>query len=203
MKNLNQLIISAAVLACATTGAQAQSTNFVGPAVGLTVSAQSYKLDRDPAWTSDMTSNGTGVELVGSWGFDVAPKWVVSVGATLGLKNSEIYSETVSGNTSTATAKQRYSLYVAPGFRLGTDGLLYGKVGYHSMSVNYVSTAGTDIDKTHQGYGLGLGYAHALTKNIELRGEFESVIYGGENTTATVKLTPKQNNLNLSLFYKF
>lgn len=196
-------LATATLLACLHESALAQSSNFIGPAVGLTVSAQSYKLDRDPAWTSDMTGNGSGVELVGSWGFDVAPKWVVTVGATMGLKNSEIFSETLSGNTSTATAKQRYSLYVAPGFRLGTDGLLYGKVGYHSMVVHYASTAGTDIDKTHQGYGLGLGYAHALSKNLELRGEFEAVTYSAENTAATVKIAPKQNSLNLSLLYKF
>jgi opacity protein-like surface antigen len=59
------------------------------------------------------------------------------------------------------------------------------------------------LDKTHQGYGLGLGYAHALSKNLELRGEFEAVTYSAENTSATVKLAPKQNNLNLSLLYKF
>jgi opacity protein-like surface antigen len=203
VKKLNQLIISAAVLACAAGNAMAQSTNFIGPAVGLTVSAQSYKLDRDPAWTSDMTGNAVGAELVGSWGFDVAPKWVVTVGATISLKNSEFYSDSVNGTNSTATSKQRYSLYVAPGLRLGTDGLLYGKVGYHSMVVNYASTAGTDIDKTHQGYGLGFGYAHALTKNLELRGEFETLAYSSENTAATTKIAPKQNNLNLSLLYKF
>lgn len=200
---MKKLLLSAAVLACTAGGALAQSTNFVGPAIGLTVSAQSYKLDRDPAWTSDMTGNGTGAELVGSWGFEVAPKWVVTAGATMSLKDSEFYSDSVNGTNSTATSKQHYSLYVAPGFRLGSDGLLYGKVGYHSLVVHYASTAGTDLDKTHQGYGLGFGYAHALTKNLELRGELETVTYSAENTAPTVKIAPRQTSLAFGLLYKF
>jgi hypothetical protein len=196
---VKKLILTATVLACTAGGALAQSANFIGPAVGLTVSAQSYKLDRDPAWTSDLSGNGTGADLVGSWGFAMGSQWVGTAGVAIGLKNSEIYADATGG---TATSKQRVSLSFAPGYRLGTDGLLYGKLSLQSMVVNYASS-GTEVSRTHQGTGLGIGYAHALTKNIELRGEFESVIFSGENTTPTVKLTPKQNNLNLTLLYRF
>lgn len=203
MKKTYQMTITAIALACIASAVQAQSGNFVGPAVGLSVSAIASKLDRDPAWTSDMTGNAAGVGLVGSWGLEVAPQWVVTFGATLSLNKPELYSETSSGTTSTATSKQRYSLSIAPGYRLGDAGLLYGKVGYHAMVMNYNSNSGTDMDKTHQGYGVGFGYARAITKNIELRGEFESIVFSGENTASTTKITPKQNNLNLSLLYKF
>jgi opacity protein-like surface antigen len=197
---VKKLLLTATVLACTAGGALAQSANFIGPAVGLTVSAQSYKLDRDPAWTSDMSSNGTGADLVGSWGFAMGSQWVGTAGVSIGLKNSDIFTDAATANV--ATSKQRVSLSFAPGYRIGTDGLLYGKISLQSMVVNYVAP-GFDISRTHQGTGLGIGYAHALTKNIELRGEFESVIFSGENTTPTVKLTPKQNNLNLSLLYRF
>lgn len=178
----------------------AQSANFIGPAVGLTVSAQSYKLDRDPAWTSDMTGNGAGAELVGSWGFAMGPQWVGTAGLSIGLKNSDIFTDSATANV--ATSKQRFSLSFAPGYRIGANGLLYGKFSLQSMVVSYASP-GFEVTRTHQGTGLGIGYAHALTKNVELRGEFETVAYSGENTTATVKLTPKQNNLNVSLLYRF
>jgi opacity protein-like surface antigen len=209
MQNLKKSFLSLAVLACATcaaNGAWAQTTkpaNFIGPAVGVAISAQRYTLDRDPAWTSNMTGTGTGVDLVGSWGLALSPQWVATIGATLGLKNSDIYTETNAGVTFTATSKQRFSLSVAPGYRLGAGGLLYGKAGYHSMVVGYDAIGFSSTTKTHQGFGLGFGYAHALTANLELRGEFESVAYSGENTTATVKLTPKQTNVNLGLLYKF
>lgn len=199
MKKLNQLIASAAVLACATGSALAQSANFIGPAAGVTVSSQTYKIDRDPVWTRDLTGNGNIFELVGSWGFAMAPQWVGTAGVSLGLSNSDLYADA----TSRATGKQRASLSFAPGYRLGAGGLVYGKVGYHTMQVNYKDSSGGEITLTHQGFGTGVGYAHALTRNIELRGELETVTYSAENTTATIKVTPKQNNLNVSLLYRF
>jgi opacity protein-like surface antigen len=169
--------------------------------LGVAVSAQKYTIDRDPVWTSDLAGSGNVADLVGSWGFALAQQWVGTVSATVGITNSDMSM----APTAKAANKQRFSLSFAPGYRIGSDGLLYGKVGYHSVAFEYTDTSTTvsSLTKTHQGFGFGAGYAMALSRNLELRAEVESVTYSGENTSATVKLTPKETNFTLGLLYRF
>lgn len=193
----------AALLAASSSAALAQSANFTGPGLGVVVSAQQHRIDRDPAWTNDMGSNSTATALVGSWGFASGQHWVTTVGLDIGLGNTEYFRETASGITSTAKVKQHYALSVAPGYRLGNESLVYAKVALHSLAIDYEATNATAYARTHQGYGLGVGYAQALAKNIELRAELETIAYGWETTANNVKLAPRQNNLNFALVYKF
>jgi len=199
MQNSIKFVVFSAAIGCAVGNVLAQSANFLGTGVGLSVASQTSKIDRDPMWTSDISGNDTNANLVGSFGFEITPQWVGTVGLTLDLKKTRLYEQ----GADSATGKQRLSISFAPGYRLGTNGLAYGKLSIHSMTVDY-SSAGAGFSRTHQGYGLGFGYGHAISKNIELRGEYSTEIYAYmEAASAAVKLAPKQNNVAFSLLYKF
>lgn len=199
-------LIVAALLACAAAPAMAQASkqsNFTGPALGVAISAQQNRVDFDPAASSEMKASSSGVDLLGSYGFAMGPQWVGTVGLSLGLKNSDFGSMVIGSTTSTATAKNHLSVSFAPGYRVGNDGLVYGKLAFHTLSANYTSSSGFDETKTHSGTGFGVGYAMALSSNLELRGELESVTYSSETTGTTSKSIPKQTNFTVGLLYKF
>ena len=129
-------------------------------------------------------------------------QWVGTVGLAYALKNTDFGTLVSGAITNTATIKNHLALSFAPGFRVGNDGLAYGKLSYHNLSANYTANTGFDETKTHTGFGFGVGYAMALSSNLELRGEVESVSFSSEST-GTTKAAPKQTNFTIGLLYKF
>jgi opacity protein-like surface antigen len=201
-------LIAAALLACAAAPAMAQTskqTDFTGPSVGVALSSQRSKVVFTPSSTYQFAGTDSAVDLLGSYGFAMGNNWVGTVDLKLGLKKVKFGDEQVGANTETATIKRHLSASFAPGYRVGESGLVYGKVGFHSATVNYTSTSGTDFDRTHAGVGIGLGYAVALSPSMELRGEFESVAYNGESNggSGISKIYPEQTNFTIGLLYKF
>jgi hypothetical protein len=201
-------LIAAALLACASAPAMAQTskqTDFTGPSLGVAISSQRSKLIFSPSSTYKYESTGAGADLLGSYGFAMGKNWVGTVDLKLGLKKVSFGDEQIGANTESATIKQHFSASFAPGYRVGDSGLLYGKVGFHSATVNYTSTSGTDFDRTHAGVGVGIGYAMALSPSMELRADVESVQYDGQanGSGGVSKLYPEQTNFTLGLLYKF
>ncbi len=204
MKAIYTVLAAAVALACvAPSFAQAsKAPAFIGPAVGISLMSSKNALSFEPAASGTFESTDSAADLVGSYGFDLGPQWVGTAGLAFGLKTTSFGSLTSGAITSSAVGKQHVTLSFAPGMRVGSDGLVYGKLALHQLSVNYTSTSGFDETKTHQGTGFGLGYAMALNPQMELRGEFESVSYNGE-TTGTTKAIPKQTTFGVAVLYKF
>lgn len=198
-------LITAALLACTCAPALAQAsktTNFTGLGVGVTLASAKNKLDFDPTASGAYEGTDSAADLVTSYGFDMGSQWVGTVGLALGLKSTS-FGTLVSGAISnSASGKQHIALSFAPGLRVGNEGLVYGKLAYHQLAVNYTSSSGFDDTKTHTGTGIGIGYAYAVSPQIELRGEFESVSYGAQ-TVGTTSASPKQTNLSFGVLYKF
>lgn len=197
--------LAAALLAMGSTGALAQSakqSNFTGLGLGVAVSSVRNTFEVTSG-VSDFGNTSSEAALVGSYGYAMGKDWVGTLGVSLALKNSDYGSYTSGSTTSTATARKHMAFSFAPGYRLGSDGLVYAKLGLHQMDVNYTSTSGFDLTKTHQGTGWGFGYAAALTPNLELRAEYEVVNFNGQDTSTTNTSTPKQSSLNFALVYKF
>lgn len=192
--------------ALASTAALAQSAgkpSFTGFGVGANLSFVKNSMELNNGLT-DLANNSTEAALTASYGYAMGKDWVGTVGLSLGLKNSEYGTYTATGGTtSTATAKQHVALSFAPGYRIGNDSLVYGKLAFHQMTVNYTSTSGFDLTKNHQGTGFGVGFAHALSPSLEFNAEYETVQFDTQNTAATTTAQPKQGNLNFGLVYKF
>lgn len=201
----------AMVLAWGAAAAQA-NPNFIGPAVGIAVSAQTSKT---PLNSGVPTLNGRSVQaddtatsLLGSWGFALSDQWVATLGLSLDL-NSTNLGKANYGNTGTFTlstrAKDHLSVFIAPGYRLAPDFLVYGKLAYHQFSNEYTDaspTASVTSTVNHTGTGYGLGVAMALTAKTELRAEYETVQYN-EQKVALTSGKPEHSLLTLGLLYKF
>lgn len=212
MKHIPTSLVTAVAIAFASNGAWAQSTqpvHFVGPALGITVSAMQNKTDYESATPSingkSSQANDSDASLMGSWGFALSPDWVGTVGISYSLKSVDAGSFTyTAGGTQTVTTKikDHFSLSFAPGYRVGPNALVYGKLAYHQIKSEYTDTFMGPGSTSHSGTGVGIGAAFALDRNIELRAEYETVAYGSVNTTYTTA-KPSHSGLTIGLLYKF
>ena len=183
--------------------------NFVGPAIGIAVTAQNNKvpLTSQVASINGQTSqaNDTATSLLGSWGLALSDRWVATVGLAWDLNTTDFgkVNYTSGGNqTITLKAKEHLSLSVAPGYKVSNDVLVYGKLAYHQLKASYTDTATNSSTVDHNGTGFGLGVAMALTPRTELRAEYEAVKYN-EQTVRTTSGKPEQTLFSLGLLYKF
>ena len=198
-------LAAAALLAFASGAAFAQakqSTNFTGLGVGVSIASSKNKLEFEPAASGPFEGTDSTADLLASYGFNMGNQLVGTVGMAVGIKSTSFGTFVGTSSNSNATTKQHFALSFAPGLRIGNDGLVYGKLAFHQLSVNYTSTSGFDDTKTHTGTGVGFGYAHAISPQLELRGEFEAVNYGSQ-MVGTSNTTPKQTSLGIGLIYKF
>jgi len=205
-KNSHSFVLFTVTTALSCTAAVAQPAaqpSFIGLGLGANLSFVKNSMELSSG-ASDQAKNSTEVALMAGYGYALGKDWVGTLGLSLGLKNSDYTPYITSSENNTATAKQHISIHIAPGYRVGNDGLVYGKLAVHQMKVNYVTTtAGIDMTKTHQGTGVGIGYAHALTPSLEFSVEYESVKFDSQNLIQTVTAQPQQGNLNIGLAYKF
>jgi len=130
----------AATLALACTAALAQSgQNFVGPAVGIGVTAQNNKAaltsQNIPSVNGQAPQgNATAATLLGSWGVALSDRWVTTLGLAWDLNSTDSgqFKYTSGGQqTGTLKVKEHLSISVAPGYKVSTGLLVYGKLAYH------------------------------------------------------------------------
>jgi len=200
------------MLAGTSAGALAQSatqSNFVGPAIGISVSSVQNKVDYEsttPSINGQSTQNNdSDVSLLGSWGFAVSPDWVTTLGVSYSFKSVDMGTVNYTGGGAqnfTVKGKEHLSLSVAPGYRIGPNALVYGKLAYHQIKGEFTDTFSGTGTTNNTGSGVGLGVAFALDRQVELRAEYETVTYSGEKAnTTTGKFKP--SGLNIGLLYKF
>lgn len=173
--------------------------NFVGPAIGLTATAVQNKVSYEstiPSIDGQATqTNDSEAALTASYGFAISQDWVATMGISLGVKSSDAGTFTyTAGGTQTVTGKfkDHVALSFAPGYRMGSSALVYGKLAYHQIKSEFTDIASSGGSNTHTGTGVGVGLAYAIAPKIELRGEYESVTYSAEKTQLTTG-KPKQN----------
>lgn len=202
--------IAALALLCASAASHAQTTApLVGPAIGIAAQSTSNKV----AYTSSVPSiNGqsssaadTAISLVGSWGYALTDQWVAMVGLSYGPSQTDMgrINYTSGGAQSfTAKTKDHLALFVAPGYRLHPQAVLYGRLAHHQLTVEYSDTATNTSSRTFTGSGVGAGLAYTLGRNLELRVEYETVSYKSELIHLTnAKL--EQNIVSGALLYRF
>lgn len=205
-------IATAALLACAASGVSAQTANqsdFVGPAIGVAVSAVQHKIDYvgtfAPLNGQSTQTNNSDTSLLASWGFAMTPDWVMTLGLSYGLNSADTGSiaYTFTGaQTLTTKVKEHVAVSMAPGYRVGSSALVYGKLSYHQIKAEYTDTLTGSGSITPTGTGVGFGAAFALAPHLELRTEYEAVNYDAKTVNLT-SVTTKQTALNVGLLYKF
>jgi opacity protein-like surface antigen len=210
MKSTTLALTAATLLASAGTAfAQGAQQNFVGPAIGLTVSAIQNKVDFESTVTSingqSTQTNDTEAALIASYGFAMSPDWVGTVGISYSVKSMDAGKVNYTVGTAqsfSGTFKDHLAISFAPGYRVGPNALVYGKLAFHQVKADYTDTAAAGGTNTHSGTGIGLGVAFALSPKVELRTEYEMVNFSSEKANLTTG-KPKMSGLTVGLLYKF
>lgn len=214
---------SCAGLLSSTLAQAEEATNFVGPSIALGAGYFAPKMGaikNNPANFGKIDSSRKKgfiptVDL--AYGFPMGGSAVGSVGMTYDIGKTKIGEfKSASNNTKTGnqvngdiSLKNHASVYFAPGVRLGSDWLLYSKVGYHQASAKfngegrlngkaYSANGSTKLT----GYGLGLGANWAMNKHTELRMEVEHIRLGNTGERLEDKQI-KLNRANLLVGYRF
>jgi len=210
MKHTTLAIAAVTLLAGAgSTYAQTAQQNFVGPAIGLTISSVQNKVDYESTIASingqSTQVNDTEASLIASYGVAMSQNWVGTFGVAYSVKSSDAGSVNYTAGTAQSFSgkfKDHLALSFAPGYRISPDALVYGKLAYHQIKADFTDTASSGGSNTHTGTGIGFGVAFAVTPQVELRTEYEMVNYSSEKTQLTTG-KPKISGLTLGLLYKF
>lgn len=107
-----------------------------------------------------------------------------------------------------------YNIFLSPATPIGTDGLLYGKVGYTGASIKSQYNGGSSATNNLTGYSLGVGYKQFITAGLYGFGEVNYASYsnlsfndsatsGTYRATQTTTISANAVNLLVGLGYKF
>ncbi len=189
-------LLVAVLLSTAAAGAFAQSKSFEGAygQVGIgyesvTPSLTNYNISTGgvsyPYGTSANTANSfTGTATIG-YTFAVNKQFLLGVGAEYSpfagqSANYTLTNPNLSPSSYTSSYKKNnsYNIFVSPATPVGTDGLLYGKVGYTGAQIK---DNGDSSTTNYTGYSLGLGYKQFISGNIYGFAEGNYYSYGNKN----------------------
>jgi len=150
-------------------------------------------------------------EVIGAlgvnYGFSLAPRWVLQVGAKADLMKTDVHNR-VNGvrigaygatEFENLEEKSHYSVFVAPGYLIHAGTMIYAKFSYHQMKldgsngftrvdvgINEAKSFG--IGSSFKGFGVGVGVQTLVTKNLYAFAEVNHIRYGSEVVGAPVEL---------------
>jgi len=175
------------------------------------------------SWNASNQSFGGAPLVIGlGYNYSVAPQWVVGIGADYSAlsQTSSTFNQTISANSGIATLSgssikisNRYNVFVAPGYEIDKDKLVYLKAGYSSLSAQYNSpTSITNTDgtkesiaagnqsKTTSGYIAGLGYKQIITGGLYGFAEGNYMSYSKPSFSSTTSGTTISANPSISSY---
>ena len=227
---MNKMLkLSAIALLASSTSLMAQSKNFAGASLGLSLSAVGAEISGSSTSSSGGTagSNATSgsigkvaeiAAIDASYGFAMGANSVFVVGATYtpgkAKAGSGSYTDNNTGGTDTGTLsveiKDPYTIYVAPTFVVGNNAALYAKLGYSKADVNVNATGGAALTAKPndlEGWTYAIGSKTLLTNNVYVGVEASITDYDAisatratnVNTSADVKVAQG----TITLGYKF
>ena len=183
------LIAVATVATFAAPQAFAQAKNFEGLSVLGSVNFNNSRADQTGQDT--LTKSDTAVGLQAEYGFSLSESVTLGVGATASSDTK------ISDSTK---LKNAYSLYVAPGYAVNKDVLVYGKVA--ALSATIATDSGTSVD--YSGAGIGLGARYFTTPNLFLQAEYMYNKYDEKDfKVAGTKVKDQNGVLSFGVGYRF
>jgi opacity protein-like surface antigen len=169
----------------ATTPAFSQAKNFAGPsiAIGGGYSSQTASLrqsvvdDGNISVTNGIGQNNFSALVDLSYGLELDKSFILSVGATYDLTESDIDIIVYDGNSLKSKLQDHYSLYLQPTFLVNNNTGIFGKLSYNfakytgSITEDGVTrSASNDLE----GWGYGIGAKTFLTNStyIQVEGNY-------------------------------
>jgi len=231
---MNKILkLSAIVLLATSTSLMAQSKNFAGASLGLSLSAVGAEISGSS--TSGTGGNSTANSTTGSigkvaeiaaidasYGFAMSNNSVFVVGATYtpgkAKAGSGNYTDnnTIGGNgvadtgTLAVEIKDPYTIYVAPTYVVGNNSALYGKLGYSKADISVNATGGAALTAKPsdlEGWTYAIGSKTLLTNNVYFGVEASITDYDSIKATratgVNINADAKVAQGTITLGYKF
>ena len=206
---MNKILkLSAIALLASSTSLMAQSKNFAGASLGLSVSALGAEINGSGTSSTGGTNGAnTGSASVGkvaeiaaidaSYGFAMGNNSVISIGATYTPGKAKAGSGTYTDNGSgllnvdsvgsmNVEVKDPYTIYVAPTYVVGPNSAIYAKLGYSKTDLNVTATGSAALTakpSDMEGWTYAIGSKTMLTSNLYLGVEASITDY--DSVTAT------------------
>ena len=197
-----KLLVAATAMAGLVGTANAQNAfgGFYGQ-LGVGYEDNSVKMSNgavngDPSAASDSNKSYGGGSFSGAiglgYGFAVDKNWLITVGADYSPLTSNTSTTSFSSEGETNTLKfsvsNRYNVFIAPGYVIDNNKLVYAKAGYSAQSTKMKASVGDTFNnpsKNLSGYVVGLGYKQLINKNIYFFGEGNYMNYSSSNASGT------------------
>ena len=206
---MNKILkLSAIALLASSTSLMAQSKNFAGASLGLSVSALGAEINGSGTSSTGGTNGAnTGSASVGkvaeiaaidaSYGFAMGNNSVLSIGATYtpgkAKAGTGTYTDSGSGTLNVSDTgsmnvevKDPYTIYIAPTYVVGPNSAIYAKLGYSKTDLNVTATGSAALTKKPddmEGWTYAIGSKTMLTSNLYLGVEASITDY--DSVTAT------------------
>ena len=230
---MNKILkLSAIALLASSTSLMAQSKNFAGASLGLSLSAVGAEISGSSTssgtvgGTANTTSGSVGkvaeiAAIDASYGFSMGTNSVFVDGATYtpgkAKAGSGNYADNNAGTGSSSDTgtlsvevKNPYTIYVAPTYVVGNNSALYAKLGYSKTDLNVSATGGAALTAKPndlEGWTYAIGSKTLLTNNVYVG--IEASITDYDSITATratgvnVSADAKVAQGTITLGYKF
>jgi hypothetical protein len=229
---MNKILkLSAIALLASSTSLMAQSKNFAGASIGLSISALGAEISgsSDTSGTVGGTANknsgtlGKVAEIAAidaSYGLAMGANSVFVVGATYTPGKAKAGSGNYTDNnqdggtsntgTLSVEVKDPYTIYVAPTYVIGNNAALYAKLGYSKADLNVNATGGaalTTKPNDLEGWTYAIGSKTLLTNNVYLGVEASVTDYDSIKATratgVNISADAKVAQGTITLGYKF
>lgn len=165
---------------------------------------------------SSKTDSNVTAEIGAEYGIPVTEEFIATVGVSYSLNKTKFDDLVVTpsgGNISTDSniisteMKNHFSIYVAPGYKLKPDVLIYSKLGYHyakgKYSDTYIPLGGVKFgsgEKSFGGFGVGAGASYHATPNFINSVELQYINYSKQNEFIS---SGKVSSTALTAFLKY
>jgi opacity protein-like surface antigen len=203
---MNKKILVAALLAASVTGAYAQSKfeGFYGQ-VGIgysTINPSVSNSTLTPPAGNTPSSYGMGASVSAANSFNGALgagyTWSLAPQFTLGLgvdyqpfagqsANVTLSNASLSPASQTVSYKQNsaYDIYLAPGFAVTPESMIYGKFGFAGTQIKTTTSNGSSGTTNYNGFLVGLGYKQIISGGLYGFAEANYTSFGGQTQTAS------------------
>lgn len=123
-----------------------------------------------------------------SYGFSVAPKYVLAVGASYDFGDTDL--GTVADPVLRMRGNDHYSIYLQPTYELSDTTAVFGKLGYHAMKgaldCAICDGGGSSYSRDLHGVGFGAGVKTFLSERVYLQVEAQHIEYNTVNSSWTI-----------------
>ena len=194
------------VLGFSTLAQAEEKVNFTGAGIAVGIDS-TYNGVQYQAGSRSESTNGKSIVLGldASYGFNLSENWVATAGMTYGMGSPSMGISPSANYPSgiKASLKNRYSFYVAPGYRISPKWLVYGKLSWQHANSVYTVPDVPALEASHAGFGYAIGIKTALTEHLEASFELQSVKYKQADMPGGATAKPKTTEAILSLGYRF